>query len=233
MTPSPPLLITGANKRGGLALCRAFSERQQPVIAVYRNDPGALLELPWVQSIQADLACRNSRRQLIDQITEQHRALRGLIHNASCWLEDSLENLATVLAVHVEAPYQLNTELTPLLKQLERADIIHIGDDSACRGTQNHIAYAASKAALHNMTLSFAEQLAPTIRVNTVAPGLLQFKEGSDAAYQRKTLNKALLDFEPGNAPLVEAVLYLLHSTFTTGSTLTLNGGRHLKRSSS
>lgn len=231
MTPSAPLLITGANKRGGLALCRALSERQQAVIAVYRTDPGGLLELPGVHCLQADLACRSSRQRLIEQIKESYSALRGVIHNASCWLDDSLEHLATVLAVHVEAPYHLNTELTPLLKQVERADIIHIGDDSACRGTKNHIVYAASKAALHNMTLSFAEALAPSIRVNTVAPGLLQFKEGSNAEYQRKTLNKALLDFEPGNAPLVEAVLYLLETRFTTGSTLTINGGRHLKRS--
>ena len=230
MTTHPPILVTGANKRGGLAICQALVEHGHSVIALYRESPGELVNLRNVEMLQADLGLRDSRSALIDRIKARHSALRGIIHNASLWLDDSLDNLGQMLQVHVEAPYQLNEALTPLLLQVERADIIHVCDDTASQGTKNHIAYAASKAALFNMTLSFAEKLAPGVRVNAISPGLLQLKEGSDAEYRGKTLRKALLEIEPGNAPLVEAVLYLLNSSYSTGNNIVINGGRHLKR---
>lgn len=230
MTTHSPILVTGANKRGGLAICQALVAQGHPVIALYRESPGGLVDLPNVDLLQADLALRDSRSALIERITATYPALRGIVHNASLWLEDSLDNLQQMLQVHVEAPYQLNEALTPLLLQVERADIIHVCDDTASQGTKNHIAYAASKAALFNMTLSFAEKLAPSIRVNAISPGLLLLKEGSDAEYRSKTLRKALLEFEPGNAPLVEAVLFLLNSSYNTGNNIVINGGRHLKR---
>lgn len=224
-----PIIITGASKRGGLALCKALLEQGYPIIAVYREAPGELAGLPGVEAYQADLAVAQSRQQLIAAIKERHDALRGIIHNASAWLDDSQENLALMLALHVEAPFDLNQELAPLLKRAGRADIIHICDDTAQRGTRNHIGYAASKAALFNLTLSFAEKLAPEVRVNSISPGLLMLKENSTADYRQKTLKKALLEFEPGNAPLVEAVTYLLGSSYSTGSNIVINGGRHLR----
>ncbi|WP_068829761.1 dihydromonapterin reductase [Pseudomonas sp. BMS12] len=230
MTTHAPILVTGANKRGGLAICQALLAQGQPVVAIYRDTPGELASLANVDMLQADLSQRDSRAALIDDIKNRYPALRGIIHNASLWLDDSLDNLGQMLQVHVEAPYQLNEALTPLLQGVERADIIHVCDDTATQGTKNHIAYAASKAALLNLALSFAEKLAPNIRVNAISPGLLMLKEGSDAEYRDKTIRKALLEIEPGNAPLVDAVLYLLHSTYHSGNNIVINGGRHLKR---
>src|SRR5690606_23976839 len=201
-----PIIITGANRRAGLALCRALLEAGHEVLAVYRSEPGELLELgsPDLHLFQADIAHEAERLRLIDFVSQACDSLRGIIHNASLWLEDSPEHLTRMLRVHVEAPFHLNEALTPLLRRAGRADIIHICDDTASRGTRNHVAYAASKAALLNLNLSFAEKLAPQIRVNAVSPGLLQLKDGHTDDYRNKTLKKALLEFEPGNAPLIE-----------------------------
>jgi dihydromonapterin reductase/dihydrofolate reductase len=226
-----PLIITGANKRVGLALTKALSTQGYTIIATYRSDPGELSDLENVHPVQADLASCEDRQRFIDHVITKVSGLRGIIHNASLWLDDSLQSLQIMYQVHVEAPYHLNQSLAPLLKASSRADIIHICDDSASRGSKNHIAYAATKSALSNMTLSFAEKLAPTVRVNTLSPGLLIFKDDSTPEYQQATLRKALLPFEPGAKPVIEAVVYLLQSTYTTGSTITVNGGRHLRHS--
>ncbi|TWI58418.1 dihydromonapterin reductase/dihydrofolate reductase [Pseudomonas duriflava] len=226
---SVPLIVTGANKRVGLALTKALSRQGYEVLAVYREQPGELAELEQVQTFQADLSCPEDRERLIDYLLTHALSIRGIIHNASRWLDDSLEHLRLMYQVHLEAPYHLNQALTPLLLKAPRADIIHISDDSALRGSRNHIAYTATKAGLSNLTLSFAEKLAPSVRVNTIAPGLLLFKEDSTVTYQQATLKKALLPYEPGAEPIIEAVLYLLASSYTTGSTVTVNGGRHLR----
>ena len=233
MTSQSPILVTGANRRGGLDICQALHAQGVPVIGVYRSTPGELAAIPGVTTIQADLCDPQSRQRLLDDVSRQFDSLRGIIHNASLWLEDSQDNLERMLQVHVAAPYQLNEGLHELLRRSPRADIIHICDDTAAHGTRNHIAYAASKAALLNLMLSFAEKFAPTIRVNAISPGLLKLKEDSDEHYRNKTLRKALLEFEPGNAPLVDAVLYLLNSPYHTGNNIIINGGRHLKRQSS
>lgn len=228
-----PIVVTGANRRGGLAICQALSAQGFSVLAVHRSAPGVLATLANVHCWQADISDTLARNALIEHIQSHYKALRGIIHNASLWLDDDLENLTQMLSVHVEAPYHLNMALAEQLTSVERSDIIHICDDTAARGTRNHVGYAASKAALLNMTLSFAEKYAPIVRVNAISPGLLALKEDSDEHYRQKTLNKAALPFEPGNGPLVEAVLYLLNASYSTGSNLVINGGRHVRRATS
>lgn len=227
-----PIIITGASRRAGRALCDALLDAGHEVLAVYRSDAGGLLQLehPNLHPFQADIAVESERHRLIDFANQATEGLRGIIHNASLWLDDSPGQLSRMLQVHVEAPFHLNQALAAQLARAGRADIIHVCDDTASRGTQNHIGYAASKAALLNLTLSFAEKLGPDIRVNAISPGLLQLKDGHTPAYQDRTLQKALLQFEPGNGPLIEAVRYLLGASYSTGSNLVINGGRHLRR---
>ena len=61
------------------------------------------------------------------------------------------------------------------------------------RGSDKHIAYAASKAALDNMTRSFARKLAPEVKVKSIAPSLILFNEHDDAEYRQQALNKSLM----------------------------------------
>lgn len=231
-----PILVTGANARVGFALARELWEAGYNVIATYRDDAGQLPQLVGVEAIQADLSSSESRAALISTIRRKHKALRGIIHNASLWLDDSAENLALMQAVHVDAPYQLNMELVDLLQAGAEADtirgmtdIIHIGDDSAMRGSRNHVGYAATKAAMANLALSFAKKLAPLVKVNVVAPGFLLAPNGETTEYKAQAMAKALIQREPGARPLVEAVQFLLENRYATGTTVVVNGGRHLK----
>lgn len=223
-----PILVTGASRRVGLQLALSLAEAGHDVLAVSRTP--ARSGHPRIRHLAADLQRKADRDRLIEQVNQEIGGLRGIIHNASLWLEDDLDNLDAMFRLHVEAPFHLNRALYPALRRVERADIIHVCDDTASRGSQHHIAYAATKTALLNMTLSFAERYAPWVRVNAVSPGLLILKEDSTPEYREQTLKKALLEFEPGAAPLIEAVLYLLGSSYSTGSNIVVNGGRHLRK---
>lgn len=230
MNAKSPVIVTGANARLGFALASALSEFGYPVVAVYRQDIGRLKELVGATLIQADLADASDRSRLIDLVKSEFSSLRGIIHNASAWLDDGVDNLRLMHAIHVEAPFHLNSELEKLLLASgTKSDIIHVADDSSLRGSKNHIAYAATKAAMANLTLSFAKSMAPSICVNTVAPGFLLAPVGSTDQYIAEAKAKGLIEAQPGSSPLIEAVMYLLASRYTTGSTLSINGGRHLK----
>ena len=146
--------------------------------------------------------------------------------------------------IHARAAYLLNRALLPLLQAYvcdpellqpvadlphRMADIIHLTDFVATVGSEKHQAYAASKAAVENLTFSLARQLAPGIKVNAIAPALLMFNQGDDESYRQKALAKSLLGVAPGAAEVLETIRYLLQSRYITGRVLSLDGGRHLR----
>lgn len=224
-----PILITGASQRVGLELAIALAEAGHIVVNASRTLAPTSAH-PNIVSFAVDLQVAEERMALVAWLQSNYSGLRAVIHNASLWLEDGVDNLNTMFKLHVEAPYHLNHELAALLAESPKSDIIHICDETSSRGSKSHIAYAATKAALQNMVLSFAEKLAPDTRVNAILPGLLILKENSDEAYRKQTLKKALLEFEPGSQPLIDAVFYLLNTQYSTGSSVVVNGGRHLKK---
>ncbi|MCG9698093.1 dihydromonapterin reductase [Shewanella sp. Isolate11] len=233
----PTILITGVGKRIGLYLANAFIEQGYQVIGTFRSHYPSIDAL---SELGADLYCCDFTEgeqveDFIQIITQKYQQLDAIIHNASLWLTDdnplgASEIMSQVMQVHVTAPYQINLGLAPLLTKGDRlSDIIHLTDFVAQKGSSKHIAYAASKAALENLTLSFAAKFAPKIKVNSIAPALICFNEGDDEAYKQKALAKSLLAREAGEIEVLNAVNYLLSSHYITGRSLALDGGRHLK----
>ncbi|RKF15948.1 dihydromonapterin reductase [Alginatibacterium sediminis] len=231
----PKVLITGAAKRIGLALAQALMPDYQILIS-YR-DPNTnvdALRAQGIQCYQVDFNDDEAIAQFSQTIQSEHETLRAIIHNASSWQSESLEPnkaalIAQMMQVHVSAPYQINFALQSLLNHSDTAgDIIHITDYVAQHGSHKHIAYAASKAALANLSQSFAMQFAPNIKVNSIAPALIRFNPREDQATREKNLNKTLMQIEPGEQEIIKAVEYLLNSSYVTGTTINVDGGRHL-----
>lgn len=236
--PSLPILITGGGRRIGLALAWHFLNQQQPVIVSYRTPyPAvALLEKAGAVCIQADFSTDERVLSFAEEVKAQTDGLRAILHNASAWKPETPDTplcdvLSSMMQIHVSTPYLLNHALESLLVGRGHAasDIIHFTDYVVERGSDKHIAYAASKAALDNMTRSFARKLAPDVKVNAIAPSLILFNEGDDAAYREQALNKSLMKTAPGEKEVIDVVDYLLTSNFVTGRSFAVDGGRHLR----
>ncbi|MBW3526138.1 dihydromonapterin reductase [Shewanella sp. NKUCC05_KAH] len=245
-----PIIITGVGKRIGYALAKHFLAQGQQVIGTYRSHYDSIDELNALGATlyPCDFYDDAQVQSLINELAKLPQ-IRAIIHNASDWLPDTVltkneplksttftmsEVLQRMMQVHVSVPYQLNLALEAQLRagagdEIGGSDVIHITDYVAEKGSQKHIAYAASKAALHNMTLSFAAKFAPEVKVNSIAPAMILFNAGDDAAYQQKTLAKALLPKEAGNEEIIDLVEYLLNSRYVTGRCHNVDGGRHLR----
>jgi dihydromonapterin reductase/dihydrofolate reductase len=235
---SAPVLITGGARRIGLALAQSMLEQQIPVIVSYRQYYPAIENLAdqGAVCIQADFSDNRSIHEFADKIKVHTAKLRAIIHNASAWLaEDPAtppeDTLAAMLQIHVYTPYLLNLELESCLRSQGHAaaDIIHITDFAVEKGSKKHIAYAASKAAMDNLTRSFARKLAPEVKVNAIAPALILFNNDDDENYRRHVLSKTLMQIEPEEQEIVNLVNYILQSRYMTGKTLSLDGGRCLR----
>ena len=234
-TPPAPILITGASQRVGLHCARRLLEDGQPVIISYRTErPGVeVLRNQGATALFADFSSEAGILAFIAELKNHTDSLRAIVHNASEWLAESdghePEAFTRMFSVHMLAPYLLNLHCADLLQRSNPADIVHISDDVTRKGSSKHIAYCASKAGLENLTLSFAAKYAPQIKVNGIAPALLLFNPDDDAAYRAKALAKSALGIEPGSEVIYQSLRYLLDNPYVTGTTLTVNGGRHVK----
>ena len=238
-----PVVITGGAQRLGLAAALALNDENYQVVVTYRKPRQILseLQLAGIETMQADFGSVDGILHFAQQLKRRFCSLRAVIHNASEWLPESAEHadhdvLQRMLNVHVTAPYLLNQECGDLLRRhgevQHYADIIHMSDYVASIGSKKHIAYAASKAAIENLTLSFASKYAPLVKVNSIAPALLMFNQTDEDAYREKAKNKSLLRIVPGEVEGVNAIRYLLESRYLPGKTIALDGGRHLAQAS-
>jgi dihydromonapterin reductase/dihydrofolate reductase len=234
ITPAP-ILITGASQRVGLHCAQRLLDGGQPVIVSYRSERPALddLRARGAVAIEGDFSSEEGIRAFIGRLKAHTESLRAIVHNASEWLAetpgDEAQIFTRLFSVHMLAPYLINLECAGLLHRSEVADIIHIGDDVTRKGSSKHVAYCASKAGMDNLTLSFAARFAPRIKVNGIAPALLMFQPDDDATYRAHALAKSAIGIEPGPEVIYQSLRYLLDNPYVTGTTLTVNGGRHVK----
>lgn len=230
-----PILITGAGQRVGLYCAERLLDDGQAVIISYRQERDSIdrLRERGAIALQADFSDEAGILAFIEQLKAHCSGLRAIVHNASQWLAETpgeeADAFRRLFTVHMLAPYLINLHCSELLLHSEQADIVHVSDDVVRKGSANRPAYCASKAGLESLTLSFAARLAPRIKVNGIAPALLMFNDGDDQAYRNKALSKSALGLEPGPQVFYQSLRYLLDTPYLTGTTLTLNGGRHLK----
>jgi dihydromonapterin reductase/dihydrofolate reductase len=238
-----PIIITGGGQRLGLAAALALHTETTPVVISYRNNTSNLAQLKakGVQTIHADLSTTEAVSDFTNTIKEQYGSLRAIIHNASEWLSESQSDVTDhdmifdkMMHIHAKVPYLINNQLSHLLHNFVKApekssaDIIHMTDYIVEKGSKKHIAYAASKAATQNLTLSFSAKFAPLIKVNSIAPAMLMFNENDGEEYKAAALKKSLMQLAPGEQESVKAIRYFLDSDYITGRTLAIDGGRHL-----
>lgn len=239
---SHTVFITGVGKRLGLATAKHLIAQGFRVVGTYRTPTDgieALFDL-GATLYPCDFFDVAQTSALMTKLHDNHPRFRALIHNASDWdseqnTDDTAALFDRMMTIHAKIPYQINLALRQhLLSSTEESDIavrdiIHISDYVAETGSDKHLAYAASKAALNNLSLSFAKRFAPKIKVNTISPALMLFNDHDSDAYREKTLTKALLPKEGGTEEFTQAIDYLMQSKYVTGRILQLDGGRHLK----
>lgn len=238
---TPPILITGAGQRIGLALAKHFIAQGQAIIITYRTRHTAVdqLEQQGATCLYADFSSDEGINEFVAQLKAQVSSLRAIIHNASSWdceanNPDFTQLFDNMMRIHAKTPYLINMHCADLLLNYQAhqnapADIIHLTDYVVETGSPKHIAYAASKAALDSLTKSFSAKYAPHIKVNAIAPSLIIFNEHDDEQYRAKTLKKSLMGIEPGCQEIINSTDLLLQSRYITGRSLPVDGGRHLK----
>lgn len=241
----PVALVTGSTSGIGTAIARRLSELGFAVVLHSRKsvEKGEALakEFAHATYLQADLACESDRERLIKEATSKWGRLNVLINNAGI---SSVIPHADLFAatpdlwqemyeVNVIAPFRLVTHAESALRESasrgEVSCVVNVSSHAGIRPKGASIPYAASKAALNHVTRLLALTLAPEIRVNGVAPGLVDTpmtETWGDA--QELWKNKAPMRRSAKPADIAQVIAMLVESDYLTGEILFADGGLNL-----
>ncbi len=183
--------------------------------------------------VPADVGDETQARSLVGTVLERFGRLDVLVNNAGTTqvIEHSDLEGATpevwrrLLDVNVIAPFVLVTAAEPALREA-RGCVVNISSLAGIRPLGSSIPYAVSKAALNHLTVLLAKALGPGVRVNAVAPGLVDtpWTQDWDAMREQVTANAPLhRSGQPDD--IAEAVLALVRSGYVTGQVLVVDGG--------
>jgi NAD(P)-dependent dehydrogenase (short-subunit alcohol dehydrogenase family) len=228
--------VTGGGRGLGRAIVRRLAAEGAAVAFSYReSEAGALQEAEALRSqgVRVETMAADARRpgQMAAFVDEAARRLGGLDlldNNVGVFRRVELDGLTEELLdeafdVNVKAAVMASRSAAPHLRA-RRGAIVNVASLGGLRPWRAYLPYCASKAALVMATQCLALALAPDVRVNAVAPGILEPPGAPDALRERIPLKRF-----GTTAEAVEAVLYLATAaTYTTGEVLSLDGGRRL-----
>ncbi len=241
----PVALVTGSTSGIGAAIARRLSSDGYAVVLHSRSsaETGHALaaELGTAAYVQADLADDADRVRLVRQAIARWGRLDVLINNAGIsrvipHADLKAASPAVWHALHevnVVAPFRLVAEAETALRDAARrgrpACVVNVSSHAGVRPKGASIPYAASKAALNHMTRLLAVSLAPDIRVNAVAPGLVDTPLTADwTAAQTLWRERSPMRRAAKPEDIAQAVALLVASEYLTGEILLSDGGLNL-----
>jgi ketoreductase RED2 len=235
-------LVTGSSSGIGAAVAAAFAALGATVVVNSSSSVEAgekvAASLPAASYVQADVSDAEQAEALIDAVVSRHGRLDVVVNNAGTTkviphhdLDAATNDVwERIFKVNVLGTWNVTRPAIPHLKATGDGVVVNITSLAGVRPTGSSIPYAVSKAALNHMTLLIANVVGPEVRVNAVAPGLVDtpWTAGWDAA--RETWNAVAplrRTAHPGD--VADAVVGVVLSRFVTGQVLVVDGGMALR----
>jgi len=239
------ILVTGGAKRVGAVICRRLHASGANIALHYRSSAQEALLLQdelnalrpdSVAVFSADLLDLAALPPLIERIIARFGRLDSLVNNASSFYATPLAGVDEqqwhdLLGTNLRAPLFLAQAAADELRR-RHGCIVNIVDIHAERPMSGHLLYSVAKAGLVALTRGLAQEMAPQVRVNAVAPGVILWPENEqweDETERRKIVAHTLLKREGDPDDIARTVGFLIQDApYITGQVIAVDGGRSI-----
>ncbi len=235
------VLLTGAARRIGAAMARAFHAAGANVVIHYRGsrqeadtlaDELQAARPDSAAVVRGNLLDTASLPGMVNRAVEAFGRLDVLVNNASTFYPTQVGSITEtewddLVGTNLKAPLFLAQAAATWLRE-SRGLVLNMVDIHARRPLQDHAVYCAAKAGLAMLTYALARDLGPEVRVNGIAPGAILWPEsGLEDTDKQAVLAEVPLARAGDPADIAAAAVFLARDAgYVTGQILAVDGGR-------
>lgn len=240
MSEEQVALVTGGSRGIGRAIAMELSQAGYRVIITYKaNDAAAEETLAIIrdkggqaEAIRFDVADTNDATAKMEEIISRYQDIRILVNNAGVTADGlfmmmSEENWDTVIQTTLKGFFNVTKPVIQRMVRNHRGAVVSISSVSAMMGNRGQVNYAAAKSGLIAASRALSSEVARLgVRVNVVAPGLIDTEMIKDAPVER--IKDVIPMARLGKAEEVAKVVRFLCSddaSYITGQVIFVNGG--------
>ena len=233
-------LITGSADRIGKAVSIHLAKQGYNLVLHYNSSKEKAQKLKdEIQSIysglnvellQINFLKENDFDQILEDLKKKKITIEVLVNCASDFIPSNFQDEGSELfdkemTINFKIPFLLTKSFA---RVFGKGNIINFVDTKVTKNSTVHLDYILSKKLLKDFTKISALELAPNIRVNGIAPGLILPPPGKDETYLLNLAKSIPLKTIGNLDEILKAVQFILDSYFFTGQILYIDGGDHL-----
>jgi NAD(P)-dependent dehydrogenase (short-subunit alcohol dehydrogenase family) len=236
-------LITGGARRVGKAITLALAQAGANVVVNYHTsaeDAKATLDEAKALgvdtlAVRADVADVAQVRAMVNEAMERFGAIDILVNSAAIFLQtpvptDDLSAWRRVTDTLIHGSFNTANAAAPMMIKRGAGVIVNIVDLFAWEPRRNYAAHSVGKAAMLALTRQLAVDLAPSVRVNAVAPGPVLPPPEFSPHRLAQTASRTLLNRWGKPEDVADAVLFLIRADYVTGEVIVVDGGERFGR---
>jgi pteridine reductase len=234
-------LVTGAGHRVGRALAVALGAEKMSVAVHFNASAEEADETVRLiedaggkgKTFQFDLSRRDAPEKLVAAVAKELGQLDVLINSAAIMKRHafgkiSLDEWDETINLNLRSPFFVAQAAAGAMT--DGGAIVNISDLAAFETWPSYIPHSISKAGVVKMTEGLAKVLAPSIRVNAIAPGAVLLPDDWGETTGERIVDTTPLRRLGDPQDVVDAMLYLLKANYVTGETIIVDGGRHIRK---
>jgi pteridine reductase len=234
-------LVTGAGVRVGRAIAVALGAEGMRVAVHYHASSDGARETAaeitaaggTAEIVDGDLTRVAMCERLIDDVVERFGELHLLVNSAAIMMHTPVGSVTAddwerMYALNVRAPFFLTQHAAPSLRSVH-GSVVNIADMAAFETWKGYVPHGMTKAAVVQMTRALAHALAPEVRVNGIAPGVVLLPENFNAEQEEHLRSTTPLKRLGTPEDVAQAVIYLAKAEYVTGEIIRVDGGRHVR----
>ena len=232
-------LITGGSDRIGKAVAIHLAKEGYHLVLHYNSAKEKAENLQMhiestykvkVELLQINFLKENDFNHIFEDFKRKNITIEVLVNCASDFIPSSFNEQGSELfdkemTINLKIPYLLTKAFA---RVFGKGNIINFVDTKVAKNKTVHLDYILSKKLLKDFTKISAVELAPNIRVNAIAPGLILPPEGKDESYLLNLAKDIPLKTVGNLDEILKAFQFILDSYFFTGQILYIDGGEHL-----